>query len=126
MKFASLLSTAIATTALTGMLTVWDAPLKAINPQLVQASAQESMSQPTNQEKIAQIAAIKGKPGSADLMRKFYKDLTPIGIQPGGTGMVVNLYSKKENTTLSLCTTYDVVVAVKKGKIAKFQPAEVK
>lgn len=127
MKFASLLSTAIATTALTGMVTVWDAPLKAINPQFVQASAQGMMSQePTNQEKISQIAAIKGKPGSADLMRKFYKDLTPIGIQPGGAGMVVNLYSKKANTTLSLCTTFDVVVAVKTGRIAKFQPAEVK
>ena len=40
--------------------------------------------------------------------------------------MVVNLYSKKDNTTLSLCTTYDVVVAAKKGRIAKFKPSEVK
>lgn len=122
MKLASLLSTAITTTALVGILTVWDAPLKALNPQLVQASAQQL----TSQNKIDQIAAIKGKPGSANLMRQFYKDLNPIGIQPGGAGMVVNLYSKQENTTLSLCTTYDVVVAVKKGKIAKFLPSEVK
>jgi hypothetical protein len=71
----------------------------------------------SSQEKIAQITAIKGQPGSADLMRQYYKDLTPIGIQPGGAGMVVNLYSKKENTTLSLCTVYDVVVAVKKGEL---------
>jgi hypothetical protein len=60
-------------------------------------------------------------------MRKLYeKDLTPIGIQPGGAGMVVNLYSKKDDTTISLCTTYDVIVAVKRGAIAQFDPSEVK
>lgn len=127
MKLTSFVSTTIATVALAGAITVWDAPFKAINPQLTQASAQEVMTKELSApEKIAQIAAIKGKPGSADLMRQYYKDLTPIGIQPGGAGMVVNLYSKKENTTLSLCTVYDVVVAVKKGEIAKFPAAEVK
>lgn len=81
----------------------------------------------SSQEKINKISALKGKPESAQLMRKYYKeDLTPIGIQPGGAGMVVNLYSKKDNTTVSLCTIYDVVVAIKKGKVEKFQPAEVK
>jgi len=60
-------------------------------------------------------------------MREYYKeDLTPIGIQPGGAGMVVNLYSKKDNTTASLCTTFDVVVAIKSGKVTKFQASEVK
>jgi hypothetical protein len=107
------LSSLLTITALLGAVTVWDAPLKTFSPHLVLVSDQ--------------LIAIKGKPGSGDLMRKSYvKDLTPIGIQPGGAGMVVNLYSKKDDTTLSLCTTFDVVVAVKKGKIAKFAPAEVK
>ena len=40
MKLTSLLLTSV---ALVGMVTVWDAPLKAINPQLVQAEAAEMM-----------------------------------------------------------------------------------
>jgi hypothetical protein len=40
--------------------------------------------------------------------------------------MVVNLYSKANNVTFSLCTTYDVVVAVKKGRVPKFAANEVK
>lgn len=60
-------------------------------------------------------------------MRQLYvKDLTPIGIQSGGAGQVVNLYSKMDDTTISLCTTFDVIVAIKKGKIVKFPAAEVK
>jgi hypothetical protein len=127
MKLTSFVSSTIATMVLAGTITVGTVPFQAINPHFSQASAKEVMAKElSSQEKIAQIAAIKGKPGSADLMRQYYKDLTPIGIQPGGAGMVVNLYSKKENTTLSLCTVYDVVVAVKKGEIAKFPAAEVK
>jgi len=125
MKTTSLLTSI----ALLGLVTVWDAPLKMINPNLVQASAQEmrNMAGETAQQKINQLIAIKGKPGSGDLARRLYvKTLTPIGIQPGGAGMVVNLYSKADDTTISLCTVYDVVVAVKKGRIAKFSPAEVK
>ncbi len=125
MKAASLLTSI----ALLGLVSVWDAPLKAVNPLLVQASAQElKISQSESaQDKIDQLTALKGKPGSGDLLRKLYvKDLNPIGIQPGGAGMVVNLYSKKDDTTISLCTSFDVIVAVKKGKIAKFAPAEVK
>ncbi|MDX1976657.1 MAG: hypothetical protein SFT94_03205 [Pseudanabaenaceae cyanobacterium bins.68] len=92
-----------------------------IIPSEVQAQSLSS------QEKITKISGVKGKPESAKLLREYYKeDLSPIGIQPGGAGMVVNLYSKKDNTTASLCTTYDVVVAIKKGKIAKFAAAEVK
>jgi hypothetical protein len=113
----------LTTIAIAGFLAV-SAPivLPTINSTSLQAFAQDTM----GQSEIAKIAALKGKPESAKLMREFYKDLTPIGIQPGGAGMVVNLYSKKHDTTLSLCTTFDVVVAVKKGKIAKFPPAEVK
>jgi hypothetical protein len=125
MKFTSLCASFV----LLGLVTVWDAPLKAINPSLVQASAQEIKiaEGETSQQKIDQLTAVKGKPGSAELMRKLYvKVLMPIGIQPGGAGMVVNLYSKADDTTISLCTTYDVIVAVKKGKVTKFAPAEVK
>ncbi|KYC42315.1 hypothetical protein WA1_20285 [Scytonema hofmannii PCC 7110] len=119
MKFAPL----IATVALTGFLTVWEAPLKAINPLLVQASAQEL----SVQQKVALITKNKGQIGSGDQLRRFfYGDLEPIGIQPGGAGHVVNLYNKANDTTFSYCSTYDVIVSVKKGKVAKFEPSEVK
>jgi hypothetical protein len=125
MKLTSLL----ATTAIASIVTISSIPLQAFNPSSFQASAQEVQiaAGVTSQQKIDQITPIKGKPGSGDLLRKLYvKDLSPIGIQPGGAGMVVNLYSKKDDTTISLCTTFDVVVAIKKGKIAMFAPAEVK
>jgi hypothetical protein len=125
MRFTSVLTGV----ALLGLVTVWDAPLKAISPTFVQASAQEmNIAQATTaQEKIDQLTAVKGKPGSGDLLRQLYaKKLSPIGIQPGGAGMVVNFYSKTDDTTISYCANFDVIVAVKKGKIVKFAPAEVK
>jgi hypothetical protein len=124
MKLTSLL----ASTLLLGTVAISTASLPAFNPNSFQVSAQAmSMSKSESQGKIDQILAIKGKPGSGDLLRKLYKeDLTPIGIQVGGAGMVVNLYSKKDNTTLSLCTVYDVVVAAKKGRISLFRSREVK
>ncbi len=123
------LTSFLATTILLGTVVTSAVSLPSFTADQSQVSAQEiKIAQTeTTEEKIAQIAAVKGKPGGGDLLRKLYeKDLTPIGIQPGGAGMVVNLYSKKNNTTLSLCTVYDVVVAVKKGKIARFKPSEVK
>ena len=125
MKFTSVLTTV----ALLGSIGLSHAAIEFVNPNLDRVSAQEAMkaATPTASEKIAQLVAVKGKAGSADLMRKLYpKDLTPIGSQPGGAGMVVNLYSKANNTTISLCTTFDVIVAAKRGRIAKFAPAEVK
>lgn len=125
MKVPSFLLTTIAL----GTIAIATVPFQSFASNSLQASAQEiKIAQTeTTQEKIDQITAVKGKPGSGDLLRKLYpKDLSPIGIQPGGAGMVVNLYSKKNDTTLSLCTFYDVVVAVKKGKIARFNPSEVK
>jgi hypothetical protein len=122
------LTALLASTLLLGTVAISTASLPAFNPNSFQVSAQSmSKSQSESQGKIDQILAIKGKPGSGDLLRKLYKeDLTPIGIQVGGAGMVVNLYSKKDNTTLSLCTVYDVVVAAKKGRIAQFKSSEVK
>ncbi len=122
MKLTSLLLTSV---ALAGMVTVWDAPLKAINPQLVQASAQEMTMTPQN--KIDLITKNKGQIGGGDQLRRFfYGDLEPISVQPGGAGMVVNLYNKANNVTFAYCATYDVVVAVKKGRVSAFLPSEVK
>ncbi|NJN10186.1 MAG: hypothetical protein HC815_20210 [Richelia sp. RM1_1_1] len=81
----------------------------------------------TPQQHIEMIASKKGNFGTADVMRRFFfGDLEPIGIQPGGAGMVVNLFNKKNDVTFSYCTTFDVVVAVKKGKVTQFPAAEVK
>jgi len=82
---------------------------------------------PSTQEKIAMITKNKGQIGSGDQLRRFfYGDLEPIGVQPGGAGMVVNLYNKANNVTFSYCATYDVVVAVKTGRVVAFAPSEVK
>lgn len=134
MKFTSSL---VVTAALASIVTVWDLPVQAINPGLVQASAQEvkQMQKPemtdatglTVQKKIAMLIKNKGQFGSGDQMRRFFfGDLEPIAVQPGGAGMVVNLYNKANNVTIAYCATYDVVVNLKQGKIARFQPSEVK
>ncbi len=126
MKLASSLLT---TVALAGIISVWDVPLKAINPALVQASAQEmkDITGLTPQQKIDLVTKNKGVFGGGDQLRRFFfGDLEPLGVQPGGAGMVVNLYNKANNVTFSYCSTYDVVVAVKKGKVVKFAPSEVK
>lgn len=124
MKLASLLTTVV----IASILNVWDVPLKSLNPSLVQASAQ--MMGPTDipaEQKIEMITKNKGQIGSGDQLRRyFYGDLEPLGVQPGGAGMVVNLYNKASDTTFSYCATYDVVVAVSKGKVTEFPAAEVK
>ncbi|WP_373525799.1 hypothetical protein [Nostoc sp.] len=120
MKLAPLLTGIV----LVGSLTVWDAPLKLINPSLVQASAAEEMSVA---QKVDLLTKSKGKIGSGDQLRRFFfGDLEPIGIQVGGAGHVVNLYNKANNITFSYCSHYDVIVAIKKGKVTKFEPSEVK
>lgn len=139
MKLTSLLTGAI----FTSMLTVASIPLQTAIPPQNTALAQ-SMSKPdammkkpdamkkeamglNTQQKIAKLSEVKGKKGSGDLMRSYFAgDLEPIGIQPGGAGMVVNFYNKANNLTVSYCSTFDVVVAVKQGKIAKFAANEVK
>ncbi len=120
LKLAPLLTSA----ALVGFFTVWDAPLKAINPSLVEASAAEEFS---ISQKLDLLTKSKGQFGSGDQLRRFFfGDLEPIGIQPGGAGHVVNLYNKANDVTFSYCSTYDVIVALKKGKVTKFDPNEVK
>jgi hypothetical protein len=125
MKFPALLSTAL----LVGTVTLWDAPLKAVNPQLVQASAEEMKDSTglTAQQKIAKITQHKGQFGGGDELRRyFFGDLEPISVQPGGAGMVVNLYNKANNVTFAYCATYDVVVAIKTGRVMQFASSEVK
>lgn len=129
MKLTSLLTTASTVVILAGTLAVWDTPLKAIDPQLVQASAQgmKDATGLTTQQKIAKITQHKGQFGGGDELRRyFFGDLEPIGIQPGGAGMVVNLYNKANNVTVAYCSTFDVVVAIKSGKVPRFQANEVK
>lgn len=123
------LSPILTTVALVGCLTIWDAPIKAINPLLAQASAAEAKDATglTPQQKIEFLAKHKGEFGSGDALRRyFFGDLEPIAVQPGGAGMVVNLYNKANDVTIAYCATYDVVVAIKKGKVTKFEPSEVK
>jgi hypothetical protein len=125
MKLASLL-TGI---AMVGLVTVGDASLKTFNASHTGTAiaAEAKQSGPSVQEKIAMITKNKGQIGSGDQLRRFfYGDLEPIGVQPGGAGMVVNLYNKANDVTFSYCATYDVVVAVKKGRVVAFAPAEVK
>jgi hypothetical protein len=121
MKLAALLTGM----AVTGLVTVTHMPANTFSPTIgIVASA---ATEPTIQEKIATLTKNKGNIGSGDQLRRwFFEDLQPIGIQAGGTGTVVNLYSKKHNFTFSYCSDYDVVIAIKQGRIAKFSPNEVK
>jgi hypothetical protein len=81
----------------------------------------------TAKQKIEKVTQNKGQFGGGDQLRRFFfGDLEPLGVQPGGAGMVVNLYNKATDTTFAYCATYDVVVAVKAGKVTQFAPAEVK
>jgi hypothetical protein len=81
----------------------------------------------TTQQKIEKVTQNKGQFGGGDQLRRFFfGDLEPLSVQPGGAGMVVNLYNKATNTTFAYCATFDVVVAVKSGKVMRFAPEEVK
>ena len=121
MKLTSLLTSA----AMLGLVTVGHVTPGTLAPSIgIVASAAEG---PSVQEKISLITKNKDQIGSGDQLRRFfYGDLEPLGVQPGGAGMVVNLYNKANNVTFSYCATYDVVVAVRKGKIATFPASEVK
>jgi len=126
MKFAPSLLTGV---AIAGLLTVSDVALQAVRPSLAPASAAEGKDALglTPKQEIDLIIKNKGVPGSGDQLRRFFfGDLEPIGIQPGGAGQVVNLYNKANDVTFSYCSHFDVVVAVKKGKVPKFPAAEVK
>jgi hypothetical protein len=129
MKLNSLLTTTATAAALIGMISVWDIPVKAIDPVLAQAAtpAMTDSTGLTLEQKIARLTEHKGQFGSGDELRRyFFGDLEPLGVQPGGAGMVVNLYNKANDMTFSYCATYDVVVALRPGRITQFEPGEVK
>ncbi|BAZ09136.1 hypothetical protein NIES4071_09420 [Calothrix sp. NIES-4071] len=120
---------AIMTVALGCIASVSGLPNQIINPYSGQVQAQ-SMKDVTGlsiSQKLDLLAKEKGQFGSGDALRRFFfGDLEPLGVQPGGAGMVVNLYNKANDMTFSYCSTYDVVVAMKKGKIKNFPANEVK
>lgn len=111
--------------AVVTVITMGDIVVNSFIPQLQnQAIAAPEM---TAKEKIELVTKNKGQIGGGDQLRRFfYGDLLPLGVQPGGAGMVVNLYNKANDVTFSYCATYDVVVAVKEGKVTMFPPDEVK
>jgi hypothetical protein len=124
MQFKSL-TPLLTTLALASFISVGDVAVRSFNPQF-QSIAQAAPSL-TNEQKIEAVTKNKGNIGGGDQLRRFfYGDLLPLGVQPGGAGMVVNLYNKANDVTFSYCATYDVVVAVKAGKVVMFDSSEVK
>ncbi|MGG6242318.1 hypothetical protein ACQ4N7_27200 [Nodosilinea sp. AN01ver1] len=93
------------------------------------ASAQD-MSSPTGLTAAQQVAFVqehRGQFGGGDQLRRFFfGDLEPISVQPGGAGMVVNLYNKATDTTFAYCATFDVVVAVGTGRVMAFPDGDVR
>lgn len=105
-------------------ISVGDVAIHSFVPQLLQGAIAAEMTVP---QKIESISKNKGQIGSGDQLRRFFfGDLLPLGVQPGGAGMVVNLYNKANDVTFSYCATYDVVIAVKKGRVPMFASNEVK
>jgi hypothetical protein len=111
--------------ALASVISVGDIAVHSFLPELQNtAIAAPEMTVP---QKIESISKNKGQIGSGDQLRRFFfGDLLPLGVQPGGAGMVVNLYNKANDVTFSYCATYDVVVGVKKGRVPMFAANEVK
>jgi hypothetical protein len=122
-------SSVFATIALVGFATMTNLPAQLLNPASLSASAMEMKDATglTAQQKVDKVTQNKGQFGGGDQLRRFFfGDLEPLSVQPGGAGMVVNLYNKATNVTFAYCATFDVVVAVKSGKVMRFAPEEVK
>ncbi len=122
-------SSVFATIALVGFATAINLPAQLTNPSALSASAMEMKDATglTAQQKVDKVTQTKGQFGGGDQLRRFFfGDLEPLSVQPGGAGMVVNLYNKATNVTFAYCATFDVVVAVKSGKVMRFAPEEVK
>jgi hypothetical protein len=95
--------------------------------RLIAAAEMKDATGLTAPQKIEKVTQNKGQFGGGDQLRRFFfGDLLPISVQPGGAGMVVNLYNKANDVTFAYCATFDVVVAVKAGKVTQFAPEEVK
>lgn len=132
------LSPLLTSVALAGFIGVTEVAVRSFAPQFQSSAIAEAMptkkaqtemsSEKTEAQKhIETITKNKGQIGGGDQLRRwFFGDLMPLGVQPGGAGMVVSLYSKAHDVTFSYCATYDVVVAVKKGRVVTFPANEVK
>ncbi|NJM63018.1 MAG: hypothetical protein HC849_27100 [Oscillatoriales cyanobacterium RU_3_3] len=119
------LSPLFATLAIASAIGAGDVAVRSFLPQFQNTAI--AAPEMTAQQKIESISKNKGQIGSGDQLRRFFfGDLLPLGVQPGGAGMVVNLYNKANDVTFSYCATFDVVVAVKKGKVPMFSANEVK
>lgn len=127
MKLTSLFATA-ATVTVASLVAIADLPAHFIGASSLQAVAAENpIEQMSGQEKIDMLLKNKGQFGSGDLMRRmFFADLSPIAVQPGGAGMVVNLYNAENNVTIAYCADYDVVVNIGEGRITAFAPEDVR
>jgi hypothetical protein len=140
-------SSLFATVAFVGLATALNLPGQFVNPASVTANAMSQSHLMANSDrpvaqaapetkdatgltatqKVEKVTKNKGQFGGGDQLRRFFfGDLEPLAVQPGGAGMVVNLYNKATDTTFAYCATFDVVVAVKAGRVAQFAPGEVK
>jgi hypothetical protein len=120
MKFNLLLTkSAIAALLTTGLLSITP-----IHPARAQDTDTTGL---TTAQQVAFIQEHKGQFGGGDQLRRFFfGDLEPISVQPGGAGMVVNLYNEATDTTFAYCATYDVVIAVGSGRVMAFPDSAVR
>jgi len=82
---------------------------------------------PTLEKKLALLQKLRDELGSGDTIRRlFFGDLEPIALQPGGANTVVHLYNKANDVTIAYCTSYDVFLAARPGRVTEFDPAEIK
>ncbi len=126
MKFRFVLTGAAMLGLITpGVLTISTVSLLSAN----QVSAEEmtDATSLSSDQKVAFIEEHRGQFGGGDQLRRFFfGDLEPIAVQPGGAGMVVNLYNRATDTTFAYCATYDVVVAVGEGRVIAFPDDQVR
>lgn len=77
--------------------------------------------------KLALLQKFRDELGSGDTMRRlFFGDLEPIAIQQGGAGTVVHLYNQANDVTIAYCSSYDVFLAARKGKVIEFDSDEIR
>jgi len=109
----------------TGVLTLSILPQVILSPLRAEEMPDATGLSPAQQ--VAFVEEHRGQFGGGDQLRRFFfGDLEPIAVQPGGAGMVVNLYNKATDTTFAYCATYDVVVAVGEGRVTAFPDDEVR
>lgn len=108
-----------------GVLTV--STISLLSAKTVSAEEMTDATGLSSDQKVAFVEEHRGQFGGGDQLRRFFfGDLEPIAVQPGGAGMVVNLYNRATDTTFAYCATYDVVVAVGEGRVTAFPDDQVR